>query len=149
MDEEDAGALSRVDEAFRDCPRPDHFTEWQHCCECAEHDAVLAEHTPGTIGLGELGNAGWDPICFATQEAYAYYLPGLARLALGRGSEYYLEQFLFHLNAERVQHLTQSQRVAVAGFLEHLAATRLDEPDFRFDLPALREARELLSVRLG
>jgi len=141
----DREALARIESAFGECPRPEHFTEWQHCCECAEHDAELAAHTPETIGLAELGNAGWDPICFATPEAYLYYLPGLARLALGRAPDYYLEQFLFHLNADRSAILTPTQREAVRRFLEHIMASRTDDPDVAFDLAELGRVIDRLS----
>lgn len=133
----DREALARIEAAFAAGTRPEHFTDWRHCCECAEHDAVLAAHTPDTIGLAELGNAGWDPICFAIPDAYLYYLPGLARLALGRAPDYYLDQFLFHLNADRIEKLAANQREALREFLEHIAASRVDDADVAFDLAEL------------
>jgi len=35
-------------QAFQDCPRPEHFTNF-HCEECAEHDDTLLSRTPDTI----------------------------------------------------------------------------------------------------
>lgn len=49
-------------------PKPGHFTNYQHCDECAEHDETLRSTDVDTIGLGELGNPAWDPICFCSSE---------------------------------------------------------------------------------
>jgi len=112
--------LAQVQSAFSDVPRPEHFTDFTHCSECAEHDETLRAYTPDTIGLPELGNPGWDPICFITDAGYLYYFPAMARLALGVGDEYYLSQFLFHLSPDRFSMMSPEQRQAVALFLEHL-----------------------------
>jgi hypothetical protein len=89
--------LFRIQQAFQGVQRPEHFTNYQHCDECFDHDETLRGQTPETIGLTELGNPGWDPICFISVEGFHYYLPALSRLALGQVPEYYLDQFLFHL----------------------------------------------------
>jgi hypothetical protein len=131
--------IERVRVACRDEPRPEHFTNYGHCCECAEHDATLRAATPEMIGLKELGNPGWDPICFITPVGFRYYLPALARLALGRGEAYYLGQFLFHLRSGRVAELTAEQRAAVLALLEYVDATMRDELDGSLDREALDE----------
>lgn len=106
--------LEHVGRAFGSVPRPHNFLEDpEHCEECAEHNETLRSHTPETIGIRELGNGGWDPICSATTEAYLYYMPALARLALSTGEEWYLDQFLFHLSEDRVAAFNLEQRVAV------------------------------------
>ncbi len=107
----------KVYQAFSDVPRPPHFTNYKHCDECAEHDETLRSHDPLTISYKELGNPGWDPMCFAEPEAFLYYFPALVRLALdGRGEETYLDQFLLHLLYEgaegRVKHFSKEQREA-------------------------------------
>ena len=79
--------LEAVARAFDDEPRPENFGNYRHCCECAEHDKTLRAHSPETIGLDELGKPSWDPMCFATDEGYRYYMPALARLALGSGND--------------------------------------------------------------
>jgi hypothetical protein len=43
-------------------PKPAHFTNYRHCCECAEHDATLVAYDVNTIGVEQLGNPGWDPL---------------------------------------------------------------------------------------
>jgi hypothetical protein len=63
-------------------PKPAHFTNYPHCCECAEHNAVLTASDVNSIGLQQLGNPGWDPLCFAAVEGLLYYLPALIRLTL-------------------------------------------------------------------
>jgi hypothetical protein len=121
--------LRAVERAFADVERPEHFTRYMHCCECAEHDETLRAATPATIGLPELGNPGWDPMCFVSVEGFHYYLPALARLALGRGKDYYLDQLLCHLRypPERIARMSADQRLALRRLLEHLFDGRFDE----------------------
>ncbi len=114
-------AISKIRKAFCDIPKPLHFVDYRHCCECAEHDETLRSHNRDDISLQELGNPSWDPICFInTNVGFQYYLPALARLAMGKGNQYYLNSFLFHLNSERISALTQHQCQALRVFLEEL-----------------------------
>ncbi len=144
----EAALLDALRRAFARVPRPEHFTDYQHCCECAEHDATLRAATPDTIGLAELGNAGYDPICFITVEGFHYYLPALARLALGRGGASYLDQLLFHLQwpPERLGALAADQRAALRAVLEHIFETRFDEIDSERDREGLLNAISVLSA---
>jgi len=93
--------LDEVRRAFRGVPRPAHFVDPSHCEECAEHDATFLVHTPETIGLEQFGDAGWDPICFLSEQGYAYYMPALARIVLSAPAEY-LGAFLSHLSPHRI-----------------------------------------------
>jgi hypothetical protein len=137
--------LRQIASAFAGVPRPEHFTNHTHCCECAEHDDTLRLHTPETIGLSQL-SPSWDPICFATLDAYLHYLPGLARLAFGRGPDYYLEQFVFHLRPERMLAFDGAQRRAVLALLRHFLDEALDDVE-PYDLDPLdQRARELASL---
>ncbi|GAT32389.1 hypothetical protein TSACC_2787 [Terrimicrobium sacchariphilum] len=118
----DAEAIFEVEQAFASCQRPQRFTDYWLCDECAEHNETLARHTPQTITLKELGNVGWDPICFATPEAFQYYLPALSRLAIAEIEGNYLMQFLFHVNDDRrYQCLSASQRRCLFRFLSHIS----------------------------
>jgi hypothetical protein len=63
-------------------PKPVHFTNYRHGCQCAEHDAVLTASDVNAIGLQQLGNPGWDPLCFTSAEGLLYYMPALIRLTL-------------------------------------------------------------------
>ncbi len=114
-------ALDDVVRCFAATPRPTKFVDASHCSECAEHNATLSAHTPGSITLEELGNPGWDPICFVQDiNAFRYYLPAMARLACGQGEAYYLAQFLFHLNQARIDALLPGERSVLATFLTGL-----------------------------
>jgi hypothetical protein len=130
----DADVLAHVSAAFCDRVRPEHFTNFEHCSECAEHDEVLRSRSLETLGLSDVGNPGWDPICFITPSGFAYFLPALVRIAfLSRDDVegWYVPQLLFHLchdgpaNA-RVQECTASEREAVIVFLDHISETRTE-----------------------
>jgi hypothetical protein len=130
----DADILAQVTAAFRGRVRPEHFTNFEHCDECAEHDEVLRLRDLDTLRLSDVGNPGWDPICFITPEGFAYFMPALARIALVSRDDaagWYVPQLLFHLcydgpgNA-RVRKCTAHERGAVIALLEHISETRTD-----------------------
>jgi hypothetical protein len=109
-------------------PKPIHFGNYRHCCECAEHDQILSESDMDSIGLQQLGNPGWDPLCFSSAEGLIYYMPALIRLTLDTMDtprETYLDQMLFHIiqdgvNNRLVSACSKEQRQFVADFLEYL-----------------------------
>jgi hypothetical protein len=109
-------------------PKPIHFANYSHCCECAEHDETLSAADVDSIGLQQLGNPGWDPLCCCSAEGLIYYLPAMIRLTLDTvdsPNESYLDQMLFHLiqdgaDNRLVNACNQQQREFVAGFLEYL-----------------------------
>ncbi len=110
--------LIALREAFQDVARPEGlFIQGTClCCECQEHNATLGSHDPDSITLKELGNPGWDPICFANNQAFAYYVPAMLRLAFE--DPYYIDQLVFHFNIPgRVEHLTPAQAAAVLDAL--------------------------------
>lgn len=129
---QDIGLLSRIDAAFGTAPRPEHFTNYQHCEECAEHDRLLRTRDRQTLSLADVGNPGWDPLCFITPEGLAYYFPTLARLALAEPDAlygWYADQFLFHLywgyrDNAFLQFCTPEQRATVAALLAWLIEQR-------------------------
>ena len=119
-------------------PKPAHFTNDRHCCECAEHDATLSACDVDSIGVQQLGDPGWDPLCFASPEGFLYYLPALIRITLdtmATPQERYLDQLLFHLMRDGKDHAlvracSLEQRVFVAEFLAYLTdqySAELDE----------------------
>jgi hypothetical protein len=83
----DNQVLRRIQLAFASRVRPDHFTNYMHCSECAEHDEVLRSRNSDTLRIEDVGNSGCDPICYISPEGFAYYLPALARLALKKRAE--------------------------------------------------------------
>lgn len=109
-------------------PKPEHFTDYRHCCECAEHDQTLLACDVESIGLAELGNPGWDPLCFCSPEGLIYYMPALVRLTIDTIDDIrqsYLDQMLFHLMKDGpgntfVSACNDQQRKFVAEFLEFL-----------------------------
>lgn len=108
--------------------KPDHFTDYKHCCECAEHDETLLTYDRDSIGLDQIGSAAWDPITFSSPEGIMYYMPALIRLTLDgidNPQESYLEQLLWHLimdgkDNRLVTACSIEQRKFIADFLEYL-----------------------------
>lgn len=108
--------------------KPRHFTNYGHCCECAEHDQTLLAHDRDSIGLEQLGSPGWDPLCFSSAQGLIYYLPAMIRLTLDtidKPLESYLDQMLFHLiydgpDNRLVRACSHEQREFIAKFLEYL-----------------------------
>lgn len=113
--------------------RPAHFTDHTHCEECADHDATLCQAAIDTIGLDELGNPGWDPVCFCTNAGKRYYMPAFVRLSLETvASEFYFSQFLFHLAGDGPDNsllasCTEDQRRFIASFVAHMIDTYPEE----------------------
>jgi hypothetical protein len=108
--------------------RRELLTNYRHCCACAEHDATLVAHDVDSIGVPQLGNPGWDPLCFASVDGLLYYMPALIRLTLEtmeKPQKRYLDQLLFHLiydgqDNRIVRACHPEQRAFIADFLAHL-----------------------------
>jgi len=134
---DDFAALKAMYQAFQDCPRPEHFTNFQHCEECADHDDTLLSRTPDTITRQDVGHPGWDPISFISPAGFRYYLAGLARLVVEETSDdedWYAAQFFWHLVSDgpdnaRFQACTPTQRTAVAQFVGYIIETRGQQLD--------------------
>lgn len=142
--------LAAIDAAFREEPRPAHFVRQpNHCEECADHEAVLQATTRESISLAEVGNPGWDPLCYVTDDAFRHLFPGLARLALGSGEDYYLDQFLFHLESGRVDALNPAQAAAVAVLLDFAQANMADEIESELNAAEFGRVKSLLAEMVG
>lgn len=128
----DRHALDAIQTAFRPCPRPEHFTDYEHCEECAEHDELLRARDLETLSIQDVGNPGWDPICFVSSPGFLYYLPALARLCLEEatyGYGWYGNLFFWHLISngprnERFAACTPEQQQAVVKFIEYVVVSR-------------------------
>ena len=113
--------------------RPEHFTNYKHCEECAEHDETLRNADIDTIGLDVLGNPGWDPICFTSVEGKKYFMPSFIRLSIETiENEFYFGQFLFHLEGDGkdnslVQGCTEKQKKFIHSFIEYMLDSFLKE----------------------
>jgi hypothetical protein len=131
---DDAAVLGEVRAAFAQCERPVHFTNYTHCEECAEHDELLRSRVPDTLRIADVGNPGWDPLCYVDAAGFGYLFPGLARLALADPDPehgWYVTQLLFHLTYapqgevnRHLQGFSPGQRRAVAALLRHIVETR-------------------------
>jgi hypothetical protein len=151
---DDAAILATVRTAFAGSGRPEHFADPAHCLECADHDALLQSRDLETLGIADVGNPCWDPICFVGPAGLGYFFPALARLALAdttTGHGWYAAQLLFHLTyggAEN-RHLLgfgPDQRRAVAAFLLHLLETRPQQADESLCADDLLQAIDLWSA---
>lgn len=130
MSKSESEILLSVELAFQAEPRPEHFTDYKHCCECYEHDELLRARDRATLHLEDVNNPGWDPICFLSEQGWRYYLPALARLAFesAGAQDWYLSQLLFHLiydgkENRRVVCCTPTQRSAIAAMLWYFVET--------------------------
>ena len=130
FDAEHSAVLENIDRAFAGIARPEHFTEFTHCIECADHDQTLNNRTVTTISRDDLGNPGWDPINFTTEQGWGYYLPALARLALmptiWQGRDPYVVLLASHLSWDgpdnrRLRFCTRDQRLAIASLIGWIA----------------------------
>lgn len=115
-----------VEQVFSGNAVPENYTNRDHCSECAKHDETLRSSTPESIGLEQLGNPGWDPICFVLPKAFKYYFPALVRLALdSEGTTGYLDQFLFHVTYQGEEsrffaHFSKAEREATLEVLRYI-----------------------------
>lgn len=84
--------------------KPLHFTDFDHCEECAEQDETLRSGSVEKIGLEEVGNPGWDPMCFCSAEGLKYYFPALVRLSIETITEEFFSiscSFIWHTTGQR------------------------------------------------
>jgi hypothetical protein len=131
--------------------KPEHFTDFTHCEECEEHDQTLLNATILTIGLEELGNPGWDPICFCNEIGKMYLTPAFVRLSLETvNSEFYFGQFLFHLehNGENNKYFlacSPAQRSFLAEFIGYMISSFASEIERNFYTEEALRAYEIWS----
>ena len=134
--------------------RPEHFTNYNHCCECKEHDEELLAHTPQTITREALGTMGWDPITFTTDEGFRHYLPGMIRVVLTEtGDQSYYEQFLWHVLGDRLEYkrmdiCTEQEREVICDTLNYLLHNKTEEIEIECLTEDLLNAIELLSCKV-
>ena len=147
MSEEDL--VSEAYSVFASAERPTEFVDPNHCPECSEHNATLLSRTRENISLVELGNPGWDPICFVDENGFKYYFPALVRLTLSQetGVEY-ASQFLFHvINSPNCHTFDERERMLVRKVLQFLEDERREQLEDVGELDDLLRAKELWSER--
>ena len=107
-------------------PKPEHFTNFEHCDECFEYDELLRNCSVESIGLNELDGLTGDPFNFSSADGIRYYFPAMIRLALETmEEEYYLATVLWHLEGDGhgnkfVEAYSLEQCAFVASFLEYV-----------------------------
>jgi hypothetical protein len=116
-----ADVLSVVDEAFSSAPRPAMFIRGTCSCEeCTEHEADMQRFERLELSIDDLGNPAWDPVCFASNDAWTYLMPGLIRLVLAHTDDY-ITQFSFHVGQpERLNSLSERHARALSTVLGYL-----------------------------
>ena len=138
----DAEVLADVSRVFGAVSRPAKFTDHAGCSECEEHDETLQAHTTESLTANEIGSAGWNPITMCTPDAFRYWMPALARLALtpeddtwGWSGELLIQSHLRRNGPrnERWLACTPDERECIARFLEHVIETR-DDIIQRYDM---------------
>jgi hypothetical protein len=67
--------IKKLYKEFSVYERPKHFTDYEHCYECKEHDDMMKSASLETLNSEHLGGAGWAPFSFLTEEGFAYYMP--------------------------------------------------------------------------
>jgi len=113
--------MTHIQKAFGHLRRPKQFIRGTCSCdECREHEAVMQTFNRDSLPLHELDKPSWDPICFASNKAFAYLMPGLAGLVLDH-ADAYVSQFIFHTGQpERMAAYTPAQARALIHLLEFL-----------------------------
>ena len=137
--------IAELQAASASTTRPESFIRGTCSCdECMEHDQAMHTFQPDSLPLQKLCNPGWDPICFASNKAFAYFLPGLARLVL-ENPDVYMGQFVFHLNQpERFEILTASHAGALIKLLDYLVLEKTREVEINLVEDAVFDIRSKL-----
>ena len=138
--------ISEVKKVFGHFRRPDMFIRGTcRCDECMEHEADMQTFNPDDLPLDRLNNPGWDPICFASDEAFGYFMPGLAKLVLDHANDY-IQQFIFHTEQpERLVVLTPEQAQALCHVLDFLVLHESEALDNNLAVDDVYRTREKLA----
>ena len=148
----DSEALADVDAVFGPVPRPPKFTDHPYCSECEDHDETLQAHTRESLTANEIGSPAWCPITMITPDAFRYWMPALARLALepedptwGWTGELLIQSHLRRNGPrnDRWEACSPEERACIARFIEHLIYTR-GEIIERYDMQ--HEALDVFSI---
>ena len=113
---------------FASFKRPEHFTDYKHCKECAEFDAILQQYALGDISSNQLGTVSWSPVLFLTEDAYGYVMPRLIELSLNLelniANELILLDWLIYISPSpennRAKDFTKEQKLVVLYALKYI-----------------------------
>ena len=127
--------IEKIRALFAKEKRPEHFTDYEHCEECADHDRTLLKYDNTNLPSEAVTNPGWNPICFITPAGFRYYYPRLCELAYGTGDAFFLDSFLSHLEYN-IDLLSQDEKEATYELLIDISdkirediALNLSSPD--------------------
>jgi hypothetical protein len=140
--------LEEARELFGQVCKPDNFTNYKHCSECAEHDETLRKNNTETLSYDDI-QPGWDPFCFISPIGFQYYFPAFTRLALeGTGETYFIDRLIFHLELDgkrnaRYMQFTSEQRSFVVKLLHYLVEVKAAEIESNLDSDQLFRAIEI------
>jgi Family of unknown function (DUF6714) len=138
-----------IKKTFADAPRPEHFTNRNHCEECQEHDDLLRNKDVDNLSYADIGNPGWSPVPFMTAEAIRYYFPALVRVAFDpnhKGNPLnFVGALLSNLNSDDMKRFalfSSEERKAVLMLLSHLKGSLSER--FGFDEDESAELEPLI-----
>jgi len=77
-----AAIIEDLYQCFSDYPRPENFTNFEHCNECLEHNETMKSASLDNLSGLHVGTTGWSPLGFLTEEAYGHCMPRFWELAL-------------------------------------------------------------------
>jgi hypothetical protein len=103
---------------------------------------------PDSLPLDKLDNPGWDPICFASNEAFAYFAPGLVKLVLDHAVDY-IQQFIFYAQQpERLAAFTPGQARSLVQVLDFLVLPEAKALENNLVVDELNSTRDKLEQRV-
>jgi hypothetical protein len=137
--------INEIDSAFAGIARPEIFIRGTcQCCECLEHNKTMSNLNPQNLPLDKLNNPGWDPICFASNHAFSYFIPGLVRLIFTHPDDYF-QQFLFHIEQpERIDSFKKNQVCALINVLDILVMEEINATEENFLTDDIIRLRDML-----
>ena len=129
--------------------RPNFFVEPPHDLEGREHNATLMSSSIESIGIPELGNQGWDPLCFCSEEGMKYFFPALIRLSIETiKDDFYFEQLLFHLGYQEQENrflksCSKEQKEYISIFLDFMINNHAEEIDYNLSTDSAIDVHQL------
>lgn len=147
--------IKNLYEAFKDCPRPDHFTKHDHCIECEQHDLTMLSATLETLDSKHLGSSGWAAWSFLTPKGFSHYMPRILELAIrgkcNKHGDLFLNDILYQLapnkDLDRFEAYSNSQCNAVLDALIYASDKFEKELNESYSMEDMANAQAYWSAR--